>query len=166
MRHGLPNGIFSRHSSCTAVPQKMMGKPSRNEFTNTNRANLKIFRDSSILSLSLSVFLSLLTCVVLVPLEDSSKHLGQFVERVFIHAIHPSKAEPEGAPRFLRSTMAQPISRLPLLLSATCSTAYVALMSPLCAGATKIWKELQNLEANGFKFLGPPGRPGSLEVTS
>ena len=149
--------------------------------------------------------------VVLVPLEDRSKHLGQFVERVFIHAIHPPKesppidvrsvllpvqtprlgkqamnydrcdhtvlststmtaasfilwsipsrsdeglehclgrkegTEPEGAPRFLRSAMAQPISRLPLLLSATCGTAYDALMSPLCAGTTQIWKGLQKL---------------------
>ena len=65
--------FFSEHSSCTAVPQETMGKPSRKGFTNTNRANLKILRDSSILSLSLflflSVCLSLLTCVVLVPLE-------------------------------------------------------------------------------------------------
>ena len=52
-----------------------MGKSSRNGFTNTNRANLKILYDSSILSLSLSVFLSLLNCVLLVLLEDSSKHL-------------------------------------------------------------------------------------------
>ena len=45
---------------------------------------------------------------------------------------------PKGAPRFLRSAMTQPISRLPLLLSATCGTAYDALMSPLCTGATQI----------------------------
>ena len=131
-------------------------KSSRNGFTNTNRANLTILLDYSILffSLSLSAFVSFLTCIVLVPPEDRSKHLGQFVERVFIHAIHPPKAEPEGAPRFLRSAMAQPISRLPLLLSATCDTAYDALMSHLCAGATQIWKWLQNLEANGSNFLG------------
>ena len=30
--------FFSWHSSCTVVLQKMMGKPSRNGFTNTNRA--------------------------------------------------------------------------------------------------------------------------------
>ena len=121
-----------------------MGKPSTNGFTNTNRANLKVLRGSSIpslsLSLSLRIFLSLLTCAVLVravlvPLEDRSKHLGQFVERVLIHAIHHPKDEPEGAPRFLRSAMAQPISRLPLLLSATCGTAYGTLMSPLYADA-------------------------------
>ena len=110
-----------------------MGKPSKNGFTNTNRANHKIIRDSSTLCLSVSVFLSFLTCALLVPLEDKSKHLGQFVERVFIHAIHPPKAEPEGAPRFLRFANAQPISRLPLLLSATCGTAYDARRTtPLC----------------------------------
>ena len=54
----------------------------------------KILRDSSILSLSLSVLPSLLTCVVLVLLEDKSKHLGQFVERVFVHAIHPAQESP------------------------------------------------------------------------
>ena len=81
-------------------------------------------------SLSLSLYFSLfaLTCVVFVPHEDRSKLPGQFVERVFIHAIYPPKAEPEGAPRFLRSAMAQPISRLPLLLSATCGTAYDAFV--------------------------------------
>ena len=41
------------------VPQETMGKPSKNGFTNTNRANLKILRDSSILSLCLSLSLSL-----------------------------------------------------------------------------------------------------------
>ena len=47
----------------------------------------KNLRDFSILSLSLSlsVFLSLLTCVVLVPLEDRSKHLGQFIEHCAQH---------------------------------------------------------------------------------
>ena len=63
--------------------------------------------------------------------------------------------KPEGAPRFLRSAMAQPISRLLLLLSATCGTAHDALMSPLCVGAKQIWKGLKNSETNGFKFLGP-----------
>ena len=62
---------------------------------------------------------------------------------------------PKGAPRFLRSAMAQPISRLPLLLSATCGTAYDALMSPLCAGATQIWKGLKVLKVNGSRFQGP-----------
>ena len=38
--------------------------------------------------------------------------------------------EPEGAPRFLWSVMSQPTSRLPLLLSATCGTAYDALCRP------------------------------------
>ena len=101
--------------------------------------------DSSIFSLT--VFFSLLTWIVLVPLKDRSKHLGQFVERVFIHTIHFSKAEPEGAPRFLRSAMAQPISRLPLLLSATCGTAYDALMCCPCVPmlqrfgkGSKTWK--------------------------
>ena len=116
-----------------------MGKPSRNGFTNTNRASLKILRDSSFLSLflslslslSLSVFLSFLTCVVIVSLEDRSKHLGWLVERVFVHAIHPPKAEPQGATRFLQPATAQPISRLPLLLSATSGTTYDVLMSPL-----------------------------------
>ena len=51
--------------------------------------------------------------------------------------------KPEGAPCFLRSAMSQPISRLPLLLSAACGTAYDAPMSPLFAGATKIKKSLK-----------------------
>ena len=63
--------------------------------------------------------------------------------------------EPEGAPRFLRSAMSQPISRLPLLLSATCGTAYDALMSPLFAGAIQIWKSLKKNENNGYKSQGP-----------
>ena len=88
-----------------------------------------------------SFSLSFFTCVVLVPLEDRSKHLSQFVERVFIHSIHPPKDEPEGAP-FLRSAMAQSISSLPLRLNATCGMAYDALMSPLPVGSTQIWKEL------------------------
>ena len=122
-----------------------MREPSRNEFTDTNRANLKILRDSSILflslSLSLSVFFFFPTCVVLAPLEDRSKRLSQFVERVFIHSIHPPQDEPEGAP-FLRSAMAQSISSLPLRLNATCGMAYDALMSPLPVGSTQIWEGL------------------------
>ena len=61
---------------------------------------------------------------------------------------------PKGAPRFLRSAMAQPISRLPLLLSATCDTAYGALMSPVCAGATQIWKGLKVSKVNGSRLQG------------
>ena len=149
--------FFSGHSSCTAVPQETMGKPSRNRFTNTNRANQIILRDSSILPLPLSLCISLSSHLRNTrAARGRSKHLGQFVERVFIHAIHLPKepprcappspgAEPEGVPRFLRSAMAQPISRLPQLLSATCGMAYDALMSPLCAGATQIWKGLQKL---------------------
>ena len=90
---------------------------------------------------SLSVFLSFFTCAVLAPLEDRSKRLSQFVERVFIHSIHPPKDEPEGAP-FLRSVMAQSISSLPLRLNATCGMAYDALMSPLPVGSTQIWEGL------------------------
>ena len=66
--------ILPWRSSCTAVPQE----------TNTKFSVTRRF----------SVSLSLLTCVVLVPLEDRSKHLGQFLERVFIHAIHPPKEPP------------------------------------------------------------------------
>ena len=62
--------------------------------------------------------------------------------------------EPEGAPGFLRSAMSQPISRLPLLLSATCGTAYDALMSPLFSGAAQIWKSLKKNENDGSKFQG------------
>ena len=63
--------------------------------------------------------------------------------------------EPEGAPRFLWSLMSQPTSRLPLLLSATCGTAYDALMSPLFSGATQILKSSKNFENNGSKSQGP-----------
>ena len=64
--------------------------------------------------------------------------------------------EPEGAPGFLWSVMSQPISRLPLLLSAACGTAYDALMSPLFSGATQILKPLKRNENKGSKFQGPP----------
>ena len=63
--------------------------------------------------------------------------------------------EPEGAPRFLWSVMSQPTSRLPLLLSAPCGTAYDALMSPLFSGATHILKSSKNFENNGSKSQGP-----------
>ena len=62
-------------------------------------------------------------CTAVVPQETNTKF-----------------TEPEGAPRFLCSVMSQPTSRLPLLLSATCGTAYDALMSPLFSGATQILK--------------------------
>ena len=63
--------------------------------------------------------------------------------------------EPEGAPRFLWSVMSQPTSRLPLLLSATCGTAYDARMSPLFSGATQILKSSKIFENNGCKSQGP-----------
>ena len=125
----------------------------------------------------------LLTCVVLVLLEDRSKQamnddrcdycaqnehgdncyaasilwknssrLDEGLERCF---GREEGTEPEGAPRFLWSVMSQPISRLPQLLSATCSTAYDALMSPLFAGATQVWKSLKKNENNGSKSQGP-----------
>ena len=63
--------------------------------------------------------------------------------------------EPEGAPRFLWSVMSEPTSRLSLLLSATCGTAYDALMSPLFSGASQILKSSKNFENNGSKPQGP-----------
>ena len=63
--------------------------------------------------------------------------------------------EPEGAPRFLWSVMSQPTSGLPLLLSATCGTAYDVLMSPLFSGATQIFEIVKNFENNGSKSQGP-----------
>ena len=66
--------FFSWRSSCTAVPRE----------TNTKFCVTPRF----------SVSLSLLTCVVLVPLGDRSRHLGQLLELVFIHAIHPPKEPP------------------------------------------------------------------------
>ena len=136
----------------------------------------KILRDSSILSLSL------LTCVVLVPLEDRSEqamnddrcdYCAQH-EHDDSCCFHPlwrissrsdeglerclgreEGTEPEGAPRFLWSVMSQPTSRLPLPLSATCGTAYDALMSPLFSGATQILKSSKNFENNGSKPQGP-----------
>ena len=217
--------FFSWHSSCTAVPQKMSRILSwRSSCTaEPQETNTKFF-----VTPRFSVSLSLLTCVVLVPLEDRSKHLGQFLERVFIHAIHPPKEPPpidvrsvllpvqaprlinsltwlgkqamnddrcdyycaqhehdgsfcfhplenslaierrsgalprsrrrhrtSGAPRFLRSVLSQPISRLPLLLSATRGTAYDALTSSLFAGVTQIWKSLKKMKSNGSKSQGP-----------
>ena len=102
----------------------------------------------------------LLTCVVLVPLEDGSKHLGRFVKCVFTHAIHPPKAEPEGAPRFLRSAMAQPISRLPLLVSATCDTAYDAYV---CRCYTDL-KRAPKLGSQRLQIFGPPVASKFLEI--
>ena len=75
-----------------STPTQMKRLWNRNR--NFDKHKHKIFRGSSILSLSFSVFLSLIACVVLVPLEDRSKHLGHFVERVFFHAIHPPKEPP------------------------------------------------------------------------
>ena len=69
--------------------------------------------------------------------------------------INTKFTEPEGAPRFLWSAMSQPTSTLPLLLSATCGTAYDALMSPLFSGATQILKSSKNFENNGSKSQGP-----------
>ena len=63
--------------------------------------------------------------------------------------------KPESAPRFLWSVMSQPTSRLPLLLSATCGTAYDALISPLFSVATQILKTSKKFENNGFKSQGP-----------
>ena len=63
--------------------------------------------------------------------------------------------EPEGAPRFLWSVMSQPTCKLPLLLNATCGTAYDALISPLSSGPTQILKSSKNFENNGPKSQGP-----------
>ena len=84
--------FFAWHSSCTAVLQKMSRILSwRSSCTAVlQKTNTKFY-----MTPRSPVSLSLLTCVVLVPLEDNrSKHLGQFLERVFIHAIHSPKEPP------------------------------------------------------------------------
>ena len=83
--------FFSWHSSCTAVPQKMSRILSwRSSCTAVPQETNTKFSVTP----RFPVSLSLLTCVVLVPLKHRSKDLGQFLERVFIHAIHPPKEPP------------------------------------------------------------------------
>ena len=71
------------------------------------------------------------------------------------HRKQTQNSPNQRAHRVLWSVMSQPTSRLPLLLSATCGTAYDALMSPLFFGATQILKSSKNFENNGSKSQGP-----------